>query len=360
MRHRTVATSVTRRRATLAAAALSLVLGACASIGDEDADADTDTDGAETTDGTEDDGASAAGDFEVADWITEELEAGETPRIALSYHDPSLPFATPLRAGIEQAVSEFDVEVDFIGPAGGSAQDQVSELETLISQQRYHAFAVSSASNDALRPVIDQAIDAGIPVISFNTSNPESEQLAFVGQDLEQSGRDLASSLLDILGDTTGEVVVFSVDAGAGWSNERFGGFDEVISEADGITVEGPVNTGNEPNESFSMVENTMSANSDAVALVSLDCCSLGAAAQWAEQNGSEVPVIGYDALSTTLSRIESGVIDVAISQNPVQQSYEAVRVLRDLLLEGTAAEDVITDSLLITSENVADVEPED
>lgn len=356
MRHRTATSSAFRRRAPFAAAAaVMLAASACASIGDESAaagtDGDTDTD---TTDET-----SATTDFAVADWIVEELEAGETPRIALSYHDPSLPFATPLRAGIQQAVDEFGVEVDFIGPAGGSAQDQVSELETLISQQRYHAFAVSSASNDALRPVIDQAIGDGVPVISFNTSNPESEQLAFVGQDLTQSGRDLAASLLELLGDDTGEIVVFSVDAGAGWSNERFAGFQEGLADAD-VTVEGPVNTGNEPNEAFSMVENTMSANADAVALVSLDCCSLGAAAQWVEQNGADVPVIGYDALSTTLSRIDSGVIDLAISQNPVQQSYEAVRVLRDLLLDDAAAEDVITDSLLITADNVADVEAED
>lgn len=343
-------------RAVAAASAAALLLAACASIGDED---DATTEDAAGSEAGDDEAADAAAGFELAEWIQEDLDAGETPRIALSYHDPSLPFATPLRAGISEAESEFDVEVDFIGPAGGSAQDQVSELETLISQQRYHAFAVSSASNDALRPVIDDALAAGIPVISFNTSNPESEQLAFIGQDLVQSGRDLAESLVGILGGETGKVVVFSVDSGAGWSNERFSGFEEGLGDAD-LEIEGPVNTGNEPNEAFSVVENTMSANSDAIALVSLDCCSLGAAAQWVEQNNAELPVIGYDALSSTLERIENGVIDASISQNPQQQSYMAVKVLRDFLVEGVAVDDVVTESLLITEENVADVEPED
>lgn len=352
MRHGMTTTGAHRGARLAAASVLALGLAGCASIGDE-----TTADGATGTD--EETSSAPSEDFAIADWIQEDIESGETPRIALSYHDPSLPFATPLKQGIERAEEEYDVEVDFIGPAGGDAQEQVSELETLISQQRYHAFAVSSASNDALRPVIDDAVANGIPVISFNTSNPASDQLAFVGQDLEQSGRDLANNLLEILDGETGKVVVFSVDAGAGWSNERFSGFEEVVDDTD-LVIEGPVHTGNEPNEAFSMVENTMSAHDDAIALVSLDCCSLGAAAQWVEQNDADIPVIGYDALSTTLSRIESGVIAASISQNPKQQSYTAVDVLRDLLVEDEPVEDVTTESLLITEDNVDDVEPED
>lgn len=294
--------------------------------------------------------------FQLAGYIRDHVENGDKLIIRASYHNTSLAFANPVREGVEKAEKELGVDAELIGPANGSAQDQVSELQTLISQEKIDGLAVSSASNDALKPVIKQAYDAGIPIISFNTNNPDSKQMAFVGQNLKESGRFEAEQLRKELGNQKGKVMVFSVDTGAGWSNARFSGFKEGMEGADGIQIKDPVNTGSEPRQAFNAVQNAMTANPDAIGIASLDCCSVDAAAKWAQRSGKDIPVVGFDVLPQTADFIRDGTIEFTISQNPVEQGYQSVKVFNDYLKKDKPIKDVNTGVTLVDESNIDEV----
>ncbi len=299
------------------------------------------------------------GGFQLAQYIKNDVQNHKKLVIRVDYHDPSLAFAIPIRQGVEAAAKDLGVDAQLIGPAGGSASDQVAELQTLITQQKVDGLAVSSASNDALKPVIAQAYNAGIPIISFNTDNPGSKQMAFIGQDLTDSGKSLAQELIKQLNGKTGKVVVFSVDTGAGWSHDRYSGFEaEMKTSAPNVQLVGPVNTGNEPNQAYNIVENTMTANKDAIAIASLDCCSFNAAGKWVQQNNKagQMVVVGFDNLPQTAAYIEQGVVQVTISQNPNKQGYDAVKMLYDYLAKGTPMQNENTGALVITKDNVRNV----
>ncbi|MFF0504118.1 sugar ABC transporter substrate-binding protein [Streptomyces fimicarius] len=330
-----------------AAAAATLSLTACGTV--------TSADGGS--------GGSGDGSFKLASYIQQRIDDDKPMRIKLSYHDPSLAFATPIGAGMKKAGKELGAEVSLIGPTGGDAAKQVSEIQTLIQQKAVDGLAVSSASSDALKPVISQAYRAGIPIISFNTDNPDSQQMGFVGQDLKGSGKAQAEQLRkDLKGDVNGKsVVVFSVDTGAGWSHDRFNGFKEGL-DGSGLKIVGPVNVGNEPNSAYNTVESTMSGQSDVAAVVGLDCCSTTAAAKWVAQSGKAdtIAMGGFDLLTQTTEYIKSGVLDFSISQNPAEQGYQAVKVLHDFLTEGTEIKGVDTGAQFVTRENLADVAVED
>ena len=330
-----------KKRLGMGAALTALVLGvtSCGAI----------------TTGNESEGGD--GSFELAPYIQERVDSGDPLRVVLSYHDPSLAFATPIQKGMKNAAEEFGVEAKLIGPTGGDAAQQVSELQTLIQQQAIDGLAVSSASSDALKPVITQAYQAGIPIISFNTDNPDSDQMGFVGQDLKESGLSQAEQLLEELdGTTEGKVVVFSVDTGAGWSFDRFSGFEEGLADS-GLEIVGPVNVGNEPSEAYNTVQSTMAGQSDVVAIAGLDCCSTTAAAQWIEGSGNtgEIAMVGFDLLPTTAEFIESGVVNFTISQNPEEQGYQAVKVLYDFLVDGVEVSGADTGAEFITKDNLSE-----
>jgi len=308
----------------------------------------------DTTDAASDDGS-----FQLADYIAQDIADGNPLVIKLSYHDPSLAFAKPIREGMERAGAEFGVDVQLVGPTGGDAAQQVSELQTLISQEAIHGIAVSSASSDALKPIIAEAFNAGIPIISFNTDNPDSLQMAFVGQDLRGSGRSQAEELVATLegrGVASGSVVVFSIDTGAGWSNERFGGFEEGMEGA-GFDVVGPVDTGSEPSQAYNIVESTMTGQSDVVAIAGLDCCSTTAAGTWIQQSGNSGVVVmaGFDLLPQTADFVSAGVVTFTISQNPSEQGYQAVKVLYDFLINGITPAGVDTGAQFVTLDNLSE-----
>ncbi|MCG3041395.1 sugar ABC transporter substrate-binding protein [Streptomyces fenghuangensis] len=338
------ARTLLRGLAAATAAAATLTLSACGAVTPADS------------------GGSEDGSFELASHIQQRIDDGEPMRIKLSYHDPSLAFATPIGAGMEKAGEELGADVALIGPTGGDAAQQVSEIQTLIQQEAVDGLAVSSASSDALKPVIAQAYDAGIPIISFNTDNPDSKQMGFVGQDLKGSGKAQAERLLEELdGTNEGKVVVFSVDTGAGWSHDRFGGFKEGL-DGSGLEIVGPVNVGNEPSAAYNTVESTMSGQSGVVAVAGLDCCSTTAAAKWVAQSGEagDITMGGFDLLTRTAEYIDEGVLDFTISQNPAEQGYQAVKVLHDFLTEGTEIEGVDTGAQFITEDNLDEATVED
>lgn len=309
---------------------------------------------AAAAEGTETQDAGSQSDFHLAPEIAKRVADGETLQIRLSYHDPALAFAVPIKEGMAKAAKELGVNAELIGPTGGDAGQQVAQLQTLITQKKVDGIAVSSASNDALKPVIAQAYQAGIPIISFNTNNPGSDQMAFIGQDLVASGKTLGEQVLKALDGKTGKVVVVSVDSGAGWSNDRFSGFSSAVNGA-GLDIVGPVNTGNEPSAAYNTVQSTMAGNKDAIALVSLDCCSFTAGAKWAQQTGQngKILVAGFDVQPQTVDFIKGGTAAFTISQAPGEQGYQAVKVLVNFLKDGTPMKDVDTGVQLVTKANI-------
>lgn len=297
--------------------------------------------------------------FEAADDIKEHVESGGQISVRLSYHDTDRAFVEPIKAGIQRAAQEFGVDAQLIGPQDGDPQKQIAELEQLINERSVQGLAVSSASPDDLKPVLAHAYDEGVPLISFNTNNPGSRQLGFVGQDLFASGKFLAEQLVKALNGKTGKIVVFSLDAEAGWSADRWAGFQSVFEDRAGFeVVEDPVTTGANRQQAAQVVQQTMAEQGQGVvAIASLDCCSLGVVGDWVAQSATGDPVVmGFDVLPETVEQIQSGVVTGTISQNPAAQGYNAVKVLVEFLRDGKEIADLDTGNTLVTEANVADV----
>ncbi len=301
----------------------------------------------------QDAGVSVA-DFALAERIQAKIDAGEPLNIYVSYHDVSNEFAPFIRAGVERAIAELGVSAQFIGPVGADADGQISEIETLMDQM--DGLAISSVSTDALAPLIDRVVAAGIPVITFNTDNPDSARLVFAGQDLVQSGREAGKLMGDILGGE-GKVIITTLDAAAQWSIDRETGAREALAAFPGIEVVQTVNTGTDPQEIYAAIENAMLANADVTGILSLECCSTPAAGEWATRNGmaGTVKVVGFDLLDDTVQLVVDGAVQATIDQAPERQGFEAVNLLVRFL-NGETISNLDTGVGIYTQENIGEV----
>lgn len=292
-------------------------------------------------------------DFSLAPRIQEKVDAGGELNVFVSYHDVSNEFAPAIRAGVERADAEDGVSAQFIGPVGADADAQISEIETLMEQM--DGLAISSVSTDALAPLIDRMIEAGIPVVTYNTDNPDSARLAFAGQDLVQSGREAGTLMAEVLGGE-GRILITTLDAAAQWSIDRETGAKESL-EAAGIEVVNTINTGTDPQEIYASIENAMLANPDIDGILSLECCSTPAAGTWVERNDAaeRIDIVGFDLLDQTIDLVADGIIDATIDQAPERQGYEAVALIRRFLGGETIA-DVDTGVGIYTADNIGEV----
>jgi simple sugar transport system substrate-binding protein/ribose transport system substrate-binding protein len=272
-----------------------------------------------------------AADIQLSPTIKAQAAAKAKPTFVVSYHDPALSVAVPMRKGVEAAAKEYNVNAVFTGPVGGGAEKQVAELENWITKG-VSGIAVSSSSTDALAPVIKKAIAAGIPVVTFNTDNPASNRLTFVGQDLSRSGVVMGDTLVKSMG-PKGKVLIFTVDAAAQWSKDREKGARDALGKYPGIQIVSLVNTSNEPQQIYAAIENAMLAHPDVNGIISLDCCSFPAIGQYLQRNGlaGKIPVVGSDLLPQTRDLIVAGALTATISQNPQRQGHDAVLVLNQI-----------------------------
>lgn len=300
--------------------------------------------------------------FELAGYIREAVAAGEKLNFVYVTNDLSSPYTAAQRVGVDKAVAELGVNAELQGPPTGSAEEQVSLIQTLIAQKKIHGIAVAAVNVDSLKPVIQTAFDEGIPFISVFTDQPNSKQLAFIGEDNQAFGKYEGELLAKELAGKTGKVVAISVDTAAGWSVSRVEGLREGLATVDGLEVVGPINTGIEPGQMYNAIQNAMQANPDAIAIASVDCCSINGAAKWAVQAGKqpgEVVIIGTDALSQTLNDIKSGYVAFSISQDPVGQVFTAIQQMRDFVTDGTPPVTTLMPPLLVTKDNAGTVTPE-
>ncbi len=293
-------------------------------------------------------------DFQLAERIKAKVDAGQPLDIYVSYHDVSNEFAPFMKAGVERATKEGNVNAQFVGPVGADADAQISEIETLMG--RMDGLAISSVSTDALAPVIDRVLAAGIPVVTFNTDNPESKRLAFAGQDLVQSGREAGKLMADTLGGK-GKVMITTIDAAAQWSIDRETGAREALEQVPGIEVVNTLNTGTDPQEIYSAIENAMLANPDITGVLSLECCSTPAAGTWVQRNNAQdrVKVVGFDLLDQTVQLVQDGFVQATIDQAPEAQGFEAVNLITRFL-KGETIDNVDTGVKVYTQDNIGEV----
>lgn len=294
-------------------------------------------------------------DFALAERIAAKVKAGTELNIFVSYHDVSNEFAPFIRAGVAKADAADGVKATFIGPVGSDADAQISEIESLMDTM--DGLAISSVSTDALAPLIDRVMAAGIPVIAYNTDNPDSKRLVFAGQDLVQSGREAGKLMGDTLGGK-GKVLILTLDAAAQWSLDRESGAREALKALPGIEVVQTINTGSDPQKMYSAIENAMLANPEVTGLLSLECCTTPSAGSWVERSGKTgvVKVVGFDLLDQTVEQVAGGAVQATIDQAPEKQGFEAVDLLVKYL-KGETIDNVDTGVGIYTKANIAEVQ---
>src|SRR5690606_12249141 len=82
--------------------------------------------------------------------------------------------------GMKDAAAELGVTAEYTGTPEYDIAAQVRVLEEVIGQQP-DGVLLTVINPDGLRPTIDAAIDAGIPIVTFDADSPMSKRYSFIG-----------------------------------------------------------------------------------------------------------------------------------------------------------------------------------
>ncbi len=126
--------------------------------------------------------------------------AQEKPKIVLGIvaKSQSNPVFQAAHQGARDAAKELgaqygvDVEINIQTPPEEDAQKQAQAVEQL-ARSGVAGIAVSCSNANTLTSAIDKAVDAGVPVMCFDSDAPKSKRFAYYGTDDISCGQKVAS-----------------------------------------------------------------------------------------------------------------------------------------------------------------------
>jgi ribose transport system substrate-binding protein len=145
------------------------------------------------------------------------------------------PWYEDVKKGMEQAIAELaqqgiNIKYEWDAPPEGDVVQWTQRLEAAIAKKP-DVLAVSCLDADAGKPLIEEAVAQGIPVVGFDTPCPGSPLTTFVGHEVyTQDGADMANILAEALGGK-GKVAILMGSPGAANHKQRVEGFKQTMAE---------------------------------------------------------------------------------------------------------------------------------
>lgn len=285
-------------------------------------------------------------------------EGGETLRIAFSVPDMAFPFFVFMETQVRAQAEELGGIEILTLDGQNNLSKQTADVEAAIAQG-VDGILISPITSDGMAPAVQQAIDAGIPVVTIDRSvTGVTGLLAHVGADNVKGGEQQGQAVVDMFPDGA---TIFELQGtpGASPAIDRSQGLHNIIDPVTSIVVACQQTANFRRPDGLTVTENCLGATPDVDAIVAAnDDMALGAI-EAAKAAGVTAPIIGYDALPEALKAVQDGSLYGTVEQFPGEQSKTALRTLVASLREGAAPEsDVIyITPKLITADNIDEAE---
>jgi ribose transport system substrate-binding protein len=260
---------------------------------------------------------------------------------------------------MKAAGQKLGVTVEMLGPAQASdVTAQVQIVETLVAK-KIDGIAISPNDPDGMTSVIDQAIQAGIPVITFDSDAPKSKRLCYVGTDNYTAGRIAGQQLLKFLG-KSGKYAIMTGSLGALNLNERIKGFHDELKAQQADLQEVNLLTCDETTDrAMDQIEDLTRATPDLKAWFVTGCWATvspkGAFLNALGQR-TDMIVIAFDTVKEELLLVQDGLVQALIAQRPFDMGFRCIEMLHRLHSEKKQPEQAVYDTGVdvVTRENVA------
>ena len=244
------------------------------------------------------------------------------------------PFWDTMGSGLQDGLKTVQANPDskWLPPQGTDNNSQ----KTVFEQQKAakaDGIAVSPIQADAFTPVIDAAIDEGIPVITFDSDAPKSKRLAYIGTINYQAGKVAGEETVKLF-PNGGAFVAFFGNMSADNAKQRFQGFVDATKDHKITMLAEPFEDDKDQvGRAHRNVADAINKYGDKInGFLGLYAYNGPAIVSEVQKAGirNKVKIVCFDGVQLTLDNLSKGLVDLAVVQKP----YEFGRVSA-LLLNG-------------------------
>jgi len=272
----------------------------------------------------------------------------------------SSPFWIPVKAGTERARQELaarNTTVEWIVPGDAHTAEVFGRAIDAAVAKQYDAIA-TVAGDAGVAAYIDRAVQAGIPVATYNSeTDTPNNRLFFVGADSYAQGKAAGTLMCKLVG-PSGTVGIITGFFAVESHQARVKGFEEALKAGcPQATIVGRVENQDKAEIAYQEAKDFMTAHATLGGIIAIAGSPFGAARAVEEAGkAGKVHLITFDAVDETMDFVDKGVIDATIGQDPDAQGHDPAVRLYNYLVAGQLPPHarLVTRAEVITKANAA------
>jgi len=269
------------------------------------------------------------------------------PKVVMPYYEPCF-------EGFKDAAAKYGAEVEYLPPNEMKLPLQVKVIEDLIAR-KVDGIAISALDDIGLKQVINDAMAAGIKVVTFDAPAPSSNALSYIGTINEAAGAAAAEEMIKTMGGE-GELAILQGGLVSSNLNQRFEGFKKTIeTKAPNIKIVAREDTEGKIDTTVAKVEALLQVHPNLKAFFGVSATDAPGAAIVIEEQKKvgKILIGGFDDTPDTLSAIRKGTVSFALAQQTYKMGWLSVVKLCEAIEGKTIEKEINTGLLVVTKENV-------
>lgn len=240
------------------------------------------------------------------------------------------PYWHQVEKGAKAAASRYDAVVEYDGPVQASAEDHMNVMKKAIAS-KVDGIITQGLSKDTT-PVINNAIQHGIPVVTVDTDAKDSRRQAYIGTNNYHAGKRAGRTLIKDTGGKAKVGIITGSLESAG-QKARVKGFRDAIRAESGIKIAAVKPSHISEVQAAEKAYQIFVNHTDVDAYFgtsALDGIGISAAMQSLGQT-KDTYILAFDKLPQTLKLMEDGSIDATIAQKPYAMGYQSVKMMAEI-----------------------------
>ena len=217
------------------------------------------------------------------------------------------------------------VKTELQGPAEADASLEAKTINQLLAKKP-NGIVVTAADSATLSPSINSAIEAGIPVVTFDSDSPESQRLTYLGTDNFAFGATAADFIGEQCGGE-GEVALVYVPGFISLEERAQGFADELAAKFPNMTISSYLNGEVDAVKGEQVCTALLQSNPNIKAIF----CTEGitgpgayAAVRTVGREG-QVIIVASDFGSAVLELLKEGKIQGTVVDDPYMMGYQTM-----------------------------------
>lgn len=233
------------------------------------------------------------------------------------------------KIGLKAAGEMMGVKTKYTGPPDYDINAMVTAFEQAIAEKP--AGIITFGAENSLLPVINKAIDAGIPVVTVDGDIPDSNRVAFVGTGNYSAGYLGGTKLAEAV-EGRGKVAILT-EPSVDLHRNRLQGYQDALAEFPDIEVVQIGDTKADPVHTLQVVNAILQKNPDIAGIGCTDAVGGAASATALEEAGlaGRVKILSMDRDRQVLEKIEKGIVTGTIVQKSAMMPFFALQIIYNM-----------------------------